>query len=596
MSEEVFANKILKGVGVSSGIAIGSVYVVERGKIAVSKHSVKDDHVDREILKFKHAIKVAIEELDNIKKTIPDDEMRKHAFIIDAHMLILQDSFFVNDVTGTIADKKVNAEWALDMVVSKYLASFEKMEDIYLRERGQDIKHTYDRLVRILVKGKESGLQHKGLKGRPLIVAHDLSPADTIQLNLNKISGFATDVGGRTSHTSIVARALEIPAVVGLGDVVSLVKNDDTVIIDGDAGVVIINPSKELQKEYLARQAHLKTQRRDFLRIAKLRSETRDGFRVKVGANIELLAEMDIVERYGASGIGLYRTEYIYLSRKTLPSEMDHYHIYRKLAENRALKYITIRTLDIGGDKFASSIEVPKEINPAMGLRAIRLCIKEMSIFKSQLMGILRASAYGPLRILIPMVSGVDEVRVAKAAIHECMDELRRKRIHFNPDIKIGIMIEVPATCMIADVLAAEVDFFSIGTNDLIQYTLAIDRVNEYVSYLYEPLHPAVLRMIKRTVDAAHANEIEVALCGEMAGEPLYVPILLGLELDELSMNPYSIPRAKKVVRGLDHDYCKELLEHILGGQSAKEGEVLLRKEMSRLFPEDFARYDLIEN
>ena len=596
MSEEVFTNKILKGVGVSSGIAIGPVYVVERGKISVSKHSVKDDHVDREILKFRHAIKVAIEELDNIKKTIPDDEMRKHAFIIDAHMLILQDSFFVNDVTGTITDKKVNAEWALDMVVSKYLASFEKMEDAYLKERGQDIKHIYDRLVRILVKGKESGLRHKGLKGRALIVAHDLSPADTIQLNLNKISGFATDVGGRTSHTSIVARALEIPAVVGLGDVVSLVKNDDTVIIDGDAGVVIINPSKEVQREYLVRQAHLKTQRRDFLRIAKLRSETRDGFRVKVGANIELLAEMDIVERYGASGIGLYRTEYIYLSRKTLPSEMDHYHIYRKLAENRALKYITIRTLDIGGDKFASSIEVPKEINPAMGLRAIRLCIKEMSIFKSQLMGILRASAYGPLRILIPMVSGIDEVRMAKAAIRECMDELRRKKIHFNPDIKIGIMIEVPSTCMIADVLAGEVDFFSIGTNDLIQYTLAIDRVNEYVSYLYEPLHPAVLRMIKRTVEAAHANEIEVALCGEMAGEPLYVPILLGLELDELSMNPYSIPRAKKVVRGLDQDYCKELLEHVLGGQSAKEGEILLRREMSRLFPEDFARYDLIEN
>ena len=596
MSEEVFVNKILKGVGVSSGIAIGPVYVVERGKIAVDKRSLRDDHVERELVKFRHAIKVAIEELDNIKKTIADDEMRKHAFIIDAHMLILQDNFFVNDVTGTITDKKINAEWALDMVVSKYLASFEKMEDLYLRERGQDIKHIYDRLVRILVKGKESGIQHKSLKGRAIIVAHDLSPADTIQLNLNKISGFATDVGGRTSHTSIVARALEIPAVVGLGDIMSLAKNNDTVIIDGDAGVVIINPSKEVQKEYLARQAHLKGQRRDFLRIAKLKSETRDGFRIKVGANIELLAEMDIVARYGASGIGLYRTEYIYLSRKTLPSEMDHYHIYRKLAENRALKYITIRTLDIGGDKFASTIEVPREINPAMGLRAIRLCIKEMSLFKSQLMGILRASAHGPLRIMLPMVSGVDEVRKAKAAIRECMDELKHKKVHFNPDIKLGIMIEVPSACMIADVLAGEVDFFSIGTNDLIQYTLAIDRVNEYVSYLYEPLHPAVLRMIKRTVEAAHDNEIEVALCGEMAGEPLYVPILLGLELDELSMNPYSIPRAKKVVRGLDHDYCRELLERVMAEQSAREGEMLLRREMSRLFPEDFARYDLNEN
>ncbi len=590
MSEEVFVNKVLKGVGVSSGIAIGTVYLLERGKVAVSKLSVKEDHVEREVLKFKNAIKVAIEELDNIKKTIPDDEMRKHAFIIDAHMLILQDDLFVNDVTDTIRERKINAEWALDIVVSKYLASFEKMEDLYLRERGLDIKHIYDRLIRILVKGKSPTVRPRDLKGRAIIVAHDLSPADTIQLNLNRISGFATDVGGRTSHTSIVARALEIPAVVGLGDITSLVKNNDTIIIDGDDGVVIINPSKQVHKDYVARQLHLKGQKRDFLRIAKLRSETRDGFRVKIGANIELLAEMDIVERYGASGIGLYRTEYIYLSRKTLPSEMDHYHIYRKLAENKVLKYITIRTLDIGGDKFASTIEVPKEINPAMGLRAIRLCIKEMALFKSQIMGILRASAHGPLRILIPMVSGVEEVKLAKAVIYECMDELKRKRIHFNKDIKIGIMIEVPSTCMIADILAKEVDFFSIGTNDLIQYTLAIDRVNEYVSYLYEPLHPAVLRMIKRTVDAAHSEEIEVALCGEMAGEPLYVPILLGLELDELSMNPYSIPRAKKVVRGLDHDYCKDLLEEVMNGQSAKEGEILLRREMGRLFPEDFLR------
>jgi phosphotransferase system enzyme I (PtsI) len=590
MSEEVFVNKTLKGIGVSSGIAIGRVYLLERGKVSLDRYNIKEDHVEREVARFKNALYNAIEELNTIKQTIPDDEIKKHAFIIDAHMLILQDYFFVNDVIDLIRQKKANAEWALDLVVLKYLASFEKMEDPYLRERGQDIKYIYDRLIRILVKGKEPDIHRKGLKGRSIIIAHDLSPADTIQLNLNKISGFATDVGGRTSHTSIVARALEIPAVVGAGNITSLLKNNDTVIIDGDNGVVIINPSPQVQKDYVAKQQHLKIQRRDFLRIAKLKSETRDGFRVKVGANIELLAEMDIVERYGAVGVGLYRTEYIYLSRKTLPTEMDHYHIYRKLAENKALEYITIRTLDIGGDKFASTIEVPKEINPAMGLRAIRLCIKEMPLFKSQLLGILRASAYGPLRILIPMVSGLDEVRRTKAVILECMEELRHKRVHFNKDIKIGIMIEVPSTCMISDVLAKEVDFFSIGTNDLIQYTLAIDRINEYVSYLYEPLHPAVLRMIRRTVEAAHANEIEVALCGEMAGDPLYVPILLGLELDELSMNPYSIPRAKKVIRGLDQDYCRELLEEVLRRDSPREGELFLKREMSRRFPEDFAK------
>jgi phosphotransferase system enzyme I (PtsI) len=267
---------------------------------------------------------------------------------------------------------------------------------------------------------------------------------------------------------------------------------------------------------------------------------------------------------------------------------MDHYHIYRKLAENRAVKYTTIRTLDIGGDKFASSIEVAKEINPAMGLRAIRLCIKEIDLFKAQLRGILRASAHGPLKILFPMISGMEEVKKAKAVLRECMAELEQERVPFDEHIRIGIMVEVPSTCMITDLLAGEVDFFSIGTNDLIQYALAIDRVNEYVSYLYEPLHPAVLRMIKKTVEDAHAHNIEVAICGEMAGEPLYVPILLGLELDELSMNAYSIPRVKKIIRGLRHSYCKSLVTEILAKDSPKESELLVRKEMVRLFPDDF--------
>ncbi|OPY81752.1 MAG: Phosphoenolpyruvate-protein phosphotransferase [Syntrophorhabdus sp. PtaU1.Bin153] len=590
MSEETFVNKVIKGIGVSSGITSGKVYLLERGRVAIAKRRIREEHVEREIQRFKHSTKSAVEELNDIKEAISDDEIRKHAFIIDAHMLILQDILFLNDVVDTIRAERINAEWALDIVVSKFLAGFEKVDDPYLRERGQDIKYIYNRLIRIMIKGKESAIDARGIKGKVIIVAHDLSPADTIQLNLNRISGFTTDVGGRTSHTSIVARALEIPAVVGVGNIASLVKNNDNLIVDGDDGIVIINPTKEVLKDYMAKQLRLKGQKREFLRIAKLKSETRDGFRLKVGANIELLAEMELVERYGASGIGLYRTEYLYLSRKTLPTENDHYHVYRKLAENSSLSYITVRTLDIGGDKFVSHIEMPKEINPAMGLRAIRLCIKETSLFKAQLMGILRASAYGPLRILVPMVSGIDEVRMAKAILGECMDELKQKKIRFNEGIKIGVMIEVPSACMISDILAKEVDFFSIGTNDLIQYSLAIDRVNEYVSYLYEPLHPGVLRLIKQTVENAHANKIEVGLCGEMAGEPLYTPILLGLELDELSMNAYAIPRVKKIIRGLDQSYCKELLAEALIKDSAKEAEYMLRKEMGRLFPDDFIR------
>jgi phosphotransferase system enzyme I (PtsI) len=589
MNQDKPAQAQLNGTAVSSGIAIGKVYLLERGKVHVAKHQIRGEQVEREVAKFRAAVKGAIEDLSHVKDSIPDDEVRKHAFIIDAHLLMLQDAYFTGDVIDIIRKQRVNAEWALEMVVSRFLSGFDKVEDPYLRERGQDINHIYQRLLRMMVKGKVSSVDAKGIRGKVIIVAPDLSPADTIQLDLHKVSGFVTDVGGRTSHTSIVARALEIPAVVGLGKVTSLAKNNDTIIIDGDHGTVIINPPLEVQKDYLVRQVHHNAQRKEFLRIAKLKSETKDGFRIRIGANIELLAEMDIVERYGAEGVGLYRTEYIYLSRKTLPTEMDHYHIYRKLAESRQVTYTTIRTLDLGGDKFASKIEMPKEINPAMGLRAIRLCIKEVDIFKTQLRGLLRASAYGPLRIMFPMVSGMDEVKKAKAVLRECMEELKGEKVAFDEAIKIGIMIEVPSATMITDILAHEVDFFSIGTNDLIQYTLAIDRVNEYVSYLYEPLHPAVLRMIKKTVDDAHAGKIEVCLCGEMAGEPLYVPILLGLDMDELSMNAYAIPRVKKIIRGLGHSYCKDLVKEILSKESAKESEYLLRKEMSRLFPEDFA-------
>ncbi len=591
MSQERPSNITLRGTPVSSGIAIGRVYLLERDKIHVTKREIRPEQVEREAARFRAAVKSAVDELSTIKESIPDDEVRRHAFIIDAHLLMLQDQYFSGDVVETIRTQRVNAEWALDIVVSKFLSSFEKVEDPYLRERGQDLDHIYERLLRVLVKGKVSSVDDaKGVRGKAIIVAPDLSPADTIQIDLNKIAGFVTDVGGRTSHTSIVARALEIPAVVGLASATAIARTNDMVIIDGDEGVAIINPTPDVKKAYQAKQARHNAQRKEFLRIAKLKAETKDGFKIRVGANIELLAEMDIVERYGSDGVGLYRTEYIYLSRKTLPTEMDHYHIYRKLAENRAVKYTTIRTLDLGGDKFASKIEVPKEINPAMGLRAIRLCIKEVEIFKAQLRGLLRASAYGPLRVLFPMVSGIDEVRRAKAVLAQCMDELRSQDIPFNEQLKIGIMIEVPATTMITDHLAKEVDFFSIGTNDLIQYTLAIDRINEYVSYLYEPLHPAVLRMIKKTVEDAHAGHIEVGLCGEMAGEPLYTPILLGLDLDELSMNAYVIPRVKKIIRGLGHSYCKDLLKEILSKESAKESEYLLKKEMSALFPEDFPR------
>ena len=590
MSNGVSINRQIKGIGVSSGITTGKVRILDRGKIVPAKEAIRESHVEREIQRFKNAIQTGVDEMKAVQDAIVDEYVRKHAFVLEAHIMILQDEHISDLVISTIRNEKINTEWALEKVVSNILKSFEKIEDPYIKERGQDIRYIHERLLRILIKGKQTDITEGKIKGKTIIVAHDLSPADTIQLNLNQISGFVTDVGGRTSHTSIVARALEIPAVVGVGNITSIVKNNDMIIIDGDEGVVIVNPSTDVRKEYIAKQIHLRSQKKEYLKVARLKSETKDGFKLKVGANIELLAEMDIVEKYGAAGIGLYRTEFIYLSRKDLPGEMDHFHIYKKLAENRALKYVTIRTLDIGGDKFVSEINVPQEINPAMGLRAIRLCIKEIPLFKAQLLGILRASAYGPLRIMIPMVSGVDEVRRTRAIIAECMEELTLRKINFNKDIKVGIMIEVPSACLISDRLAQEVDFFSIGTNDLIQYTLAIDRVNEYVSYLYEPLHPAVIRLIKKAIDDAHEHKIDVALCGEMAGEPRYTPVLLGLGLDEISMNPYSIPRTKKIIRGLEHGFCRELVEEIMTKDSPEEAEAVLRTEMARLFPGVFSK------
>ncbi|MCS7280672.1 MAG: phosphoenolpyruvate--protein phosphotransferase [Desulfobacterota bacterium] len=588
MSQE---RRVIKGIGTSSGVSIGRSYVLERGKIPVPKRKIRPKLREKEINRFRNALQDAQYELRSIKDRL-DEEIRKHAFIIDAHLLILQDEFLINSVIDVIKTENVNAEWALDIVVSKILSTLEKIEDPYLRERAMDFEYVYKRLMRLMVKKVKLDLDKINVSGKTIIVAHDLSPADTIHLNLRKIAGFVTDMGGRTSHTSIVARALEIPAVVGAQVASSTIKNFERIIIDGDEGIVIVNPTKEDIRYYKRKQRILKQKKNQYLRIAKLKSETKDGFKVKIGANIELIPEMEIVEKYGGEGIGLYRTEYLYLSRRDVPTEEDHFQVYKKLAERKSFQYVTIRTLDIGGDKFVSHLDLAKELNPAMGLRAIRLCIREIPLFKSQLKGILRASAYGPLRILIPMVSGLEEVLKTKEIINECMKELDEKNIKYDRNIKIGVMVEVPSSCLISDILAKEVDFFSIGTNDLIQYTLAIDRVNEYVSYLYEPLHPAVLKLIKNTVDAAHKEGIEVALCGEMSSEPLYIPVLLGLGIDELSMNPYSIPRAKNVIRKLNHDYCRDLATHVLGMKSGKEAEEFLKKELKDLLKEEWVLND----
>jgi phosphotransferase system enzyme I (PtsI) len=431
------------------------------------------------------------------------------------------------------------------------------------------------------------------IKGKVVVVAHDLSPADTLQMNLKNVAGFITDIGGKVSHTAILSRSLGIPAVVGLEVGTSLINGGDLLIMDGETGEVVINPTEKVSDSFFERKRRIKTMEREVLKYASLPAETRDGVRVRLHANIEMVGEIPSAKNHGAEGIGLYRTEILYLNRKDLPTEEEHYQTYRRLAESISPAVATIRTLDIGGDKFLSNYSAGNEMNPAMGLRAIRFSMKEVDIFKIQLRGILRASAHGKLRILFPMISGIGEVRQAKAILEEVKKSLAKARVPFDQGIEIGAMIEIPSASITADILAREVDFFSIGTNDLIQYALAVDRINEHVSYLYEPLHPAILRIIRGVVQSAHQVGIPAAICGEMAAEPAYSLVLLGLGLDEFSMNPVAIPKVKKVLRMSRFEETQNLVEQIFQFPTASEIEGYVRNWMAERFPEDFIQISM---
>ena len=418
-----------------------------------------------------------------------------------------------------------------------------------------------------------------------VIIAADLSPADTAQLKIDKVLGFATDIGGKTSHTAIIARSIAIPAVVGLENITRAVRTNDEIIIDGSAGVVIVHPDPEVRKRYEEKKRLYEKAQDDLLDYAGLPAVTKDHYRVEIGGNIEFIEEIPSAILHGADGIGLYRTEFIYINREQLPDEEDHLAHYRSVVGVKGLSWATIRTFDLGGDKFFPDMKHSRELNPQLGLRAIRFCLKEVELFKIQLRAILRASVQGKLRIMFPMISGIEEIRAAKRIFTDVKNELLAKGTELGTEIEIGVMIEVPSAVIVAEELAKEVDFFSIGTNDLIQYVLAIDRINERVTYLYEPLHPAVLRLIKQVVDVGHKAGIRVAMCGEMAGEPAYTMILLGLGLDELSMNPLAIPRVKKIIRGATMKESKALLNKVMTFSSAAEIRAFVEAAMRKRFP-----------
>ena len=579
---------LMKGIGVSSGIVIGRAYILERGMVEPTQFCYLDpSETEGEIERFRGALKASREQLMRIKRKMEQDgKGKEHIRIIDAHLMILKDNMLINDTIKAISGQRVNAEWALKTVLNDIMEYFEKMDDPYLRERAMDIEHIVNRLLLNLMGRKHESIAD--IKDPVVVVAHDLAPTDTAQMVKGTVLGFLTDVGGKTSHTAIMARSLEIPAVVGLESITRKAESGDTVIVDGTTGTVILNPSESVVEVYKRRRERYENYGKALFHYRDLPSETTDGRRVRLIGNMEIVEEIDALIEHGAEGIGLYRTEFLYLNRKDLPTEEEHVRAYRQVAKKMAPNPVVIRTLDVGGDKILSQVESQKEINPALGLRAIRFCLKNIDIFKIQLRGILRASSYGDIKIMFPMISGIEEVRRAKQILEECKRELKGEGKAFNPDIEVGVMIEVPSAAMIADLIVKEVSFISIGTNDLLQYSLAIDRVNEHVAYLYEPFHPAVLRIIKGVVEAANKAGVSVSVCGEMAGEPEYALILLGFGVDQLSMNAYSVLRVKRLIRSISHGEAKKICKNILGFATAKEVENYINMKLPGLYKEEF--------
>lgn len=552
----------LSGISASPGICIGKAYLVGReGVDIVKRYSIPDKKIDKEIKRFKLAVKKTNDELQSIIENSPDD-FRQNANILETHALLLKDKMLYGSTIETIENDKINAEWALKMVVSKIKMMFEGMSDDYFRERGSDIVHVSDRIMRNLVGQEQVNISE--IDKRVILVAHDLSPAQTSQIQLERIMGFITECGGKASHTGIIAQTLEIPAVLGIGKKIGIIQHDDIIIVDGSEGAVIVSPSDETLIRYEEKIEKYETHKANLTREAHLPAKTLDNFTMSIMGNIELPEEVVSVLDYGGDGIGLYRTEFQYLSRPEFPSEMELFEKYKDVVDVMGNKPIIIRTLDINGDKAVFQGNGSTEINPALGLRAIRYCLKKPDIFMTQLRAILRVAAYGNVRVLFPLISGVEEIIEAKRILCEAAESLHRDGVVFNKDFEIGVMIEVPSAVIIADILAKEVDFFSIGTNDLIQYSLAIDRGNFEVAHMFQPLHPAILRMLKHVSDVAHKNNIKIYMCGEMASEPLNIPLLLAMGFDELSMNPQSIPTIKRMVRSISLKDCKKFLNQVM--------------------------------
>ena len=577
-------NEILKGIPASSGIVIGPVYIVGRDDFEVSRRAVSEGDVVSEIVRFEESLIQTRQELIALQRKIAQEFDQEQAQIFDAHLLVLEDRMLIEEVISRVKREKCNVDFIFQEVLKKYVNVFSRMEDEYLRERIADINDVGKRVLRILSGKKKRALSD--FEEKVIVVAHDLSPSDTAAMHRKNILGFITDIGGKTSHTAIMAKSFEIPAVVGVEVATSKITAGDTIIIDGGAGIIVINPDAKTIANYKEAEDEILAKAKAFFSLKELVAETRDGRRVELVANIELPEEIPFLLDHGAEGIGLYRSEYFYMNRKDLPSEEEHYEAYKLVAEMMKPYPVIIRTLDLGGDKFISQLQVPRDMVPFLGWRAIRFCLARPDIFKVQLRAILRASVHGKLKIMYPMISGVEEMRQANRVLEEVKEELRTKGVPFDKNMEIGAMIEVPSAAVTADLIAKEADFFSIGTNDLIQYSLAVDRTNEKVAYLYEPAHPAVLRLIKKIIDDAHRNKIWVGMCGEMSGDPMFTLVLLGMGLDEFSMPSKMILQIKQLVRSVTMKQAQAITEEALTFSTAREVEKFSKKKLKELVPQ----------
>ncbi|HUS29636.1 MAG TPA: phosphoenolpyruvate--protein phosphotransferase [Kofleriaceae bacterium] len=559
------------GLGVSAGIAFGRAYLIGRDTLKAPRHHIEADDVDTEVARLYKAIAASDKQLAKIKeKLASENESDYH--IITAHQMMLHDEHLVGAAVEYMREEMVNAEWALRRAVDDIRSVFDSIEDPYLRERRSDVEFVFERVLRNLL-GRDMG----PLSPPPdaIVVAYDLSPADTATLHKAAVAGLLTDAGGKTSHTAIIARAHEIPAVVGLENITELVETDDLLLLDGGTGIVIVNPSAATVAQYRDEQRRQVAEGVRFHAMRDLPARTRDDLDVALLANIDGPDELDDAIEYGAIGVGLFRTEYLFMTGAELPDEERHYQTAVAVLDKLKGAQATIRTFDLGSDKLARFIEQADlgEQNPALGLRSIRLCLSTLGrdLFRAQLRGLLRASAHGPMKIMFPMISGVAELRAVKLVVEDVKKELTAEGVAFDPNIKLGIMIEMPSAALTADLLAQECDFFSIGTNDLIQYTMAVDRVNEYVSYLYEPLHPSLIRLIGEVAKAGKAANIPVTICGEMAGEPMIAPVLFGLGIREFSMSAVSIPEVKATIRQMTVAQTEILVERVRNLPTAAE-------------------------